>query len=200
MAATGNDLDYQIQLGLDAARRGAEAGFTELYRLLAGKVAGYLRGRGVVEFEDVTNDVFLGAFRSLKTCEGGPSEFRAWLFGIAWNKSADWHRSNARRPATFDSGGDRLPEIVGGNCEDEALAALAGQGLEAALASLTDDQRNVVALRVIADLSLGQVSDIMGTPIGAVKSLQHRALAALRRNLLARPVSPAVVDANTSTR
>jgi RNA polymerase sigma-70 factor (ECF subfamily) len=57
------------------------------------------------------------------------------------------------------------------------------------LADLTPDQRHVLALRVIADLSLEQVAAATGKPVGAVKALQHRALATLRRKIAGEAVS-----------
>ena len=57
------------------------------------------------------------------------------------------------------------------------------------LDTLTPDQRQVLALRVVADLSLEQVAELVGKPVGAVKSLQHRALATLRRTISDQAVS-----------
>ena len=69
-----------------------------------------------------------------------------------------------------------LPEAVAlSNCSAEALVA--------AVHELTDNQRDVLLLRVIADLSLDEVATLTGRPVGAVKALQHRGLASLRRRL-----------------
>jgi RNA polymerase sigma-70 factor (ECF subfamily) len=190
MEATGGNSDDQLRVGLDAARRGVEAGFTEIYRLFAGKVAGYLAGRGVADHEDVTNEVFLGAFRNLDNFVGGPSEFRAWLFGIAWNKSSDWHRLNARRPGISEQHGAASLELEGGDAETDAIAELAACDVDRLMATLTNDQRDVITLRVLADLSLQEVSHTLGKPVGAIKALQRRALAALHREISASPVSP----------
>jgi len=69
----------------------------------------------------------------------------------------------------------------GGDVEREALANVGAEWADALLSSLPPDQRAVIALRVTADLSLEQVAAILDKRVGAVKSLQHRALAALRR-------------------
>lgn len=187
-------VDDEIGEWLAAARRGEERGFTGLYRLLSPKVAGYLAGRGVDEVDDVTNEVFLGAFRNLSTFDGDAPSFRSWLFGIAWNKSADWHRTAARRPPVADSADVHGARFDGSyahaNAEAEVLERMSTEGVDAMLANLTDDQRDVLMLRILADLSLEQVAEALDKPIGAVKSLQHRGLLALKRTVFSQPVSP----------
>jgi RNA polymerase sigma-70 factor (ECF subfamily) len=63
------------------------------------------------------------------------------------------------------------------------MEQIAGDGAVRQLATLTDDQRAVLLLRVVADLSLAETADVLGKPVGAVKALQHRALARLRAAL-----------------
>lgn len=180
--------DAELEQHLDAARRGDQAGYTGLYRCLAGRVAGFVRSRGADDVDGVVNEVFLGAFRNLDRFEGAAPEFRSWLFTIAWNKVADTHRANSRRVRT--TGVDRLGhEPVGGNSEDDALDALGGRRVEELLEELTPEQRDVLLLRIVADLSLEETAAVTGRPVGAIKSMQHRALASLRK-LLDEAVSP----------
>lgn len=181
--------DVEIDGFLVSARTGDELGFAGLYRLLAGKVAGYVRGHGVVDVDDVVNEVFLAAFVGLGSFAGDAQAFRSWLFGIAWNKTADWHRRERRRPAEVDDAESAVAVQVGGDAEEDAWRDLGASRVEALLASLTDDQRDVLLLRVVADLSLEETARIMGRPVGPVKALQHRALAALRRNISSGAVS-----------
>lgn len=179
--------DDQLGRFLDGARRGDQAGFTGIYQCLAGRVAGYVRSRRVDDVDGVVNEVFLGAFRNLDRFDGSATEFRSWLFAIAWNKVADAHRA-ARRVRTASL--DALPtEPPGGDGEAEAVAALARDDVTALLDRLTPDQRDVLALRIVADLSLEETAAVLGRPVGAVKSMQHRALASLRR-ILDAAVSP----------
>jgi RNA polymerase sigma-70 factor (ECF subfamily) len=70
-----------------------------------------------------------------------------------------------------------------GNTEVDAIAALSGDRVNELLASLSPDQRDVLLLRVIADLSIEDVAAALGKRQGAIKALQHRALASLRRQL-----------------
>lgn len=175
--------DHELGLWLEAARRNDQAGFTGIYRCLAGRVAGYLRGRGVVDADDVTNEVFLGAFGKLGGFEGGGAEFRSWLFAIASNKASDWHRRRARRPRIDESGTAHLAMVDGGDVEAEAMAVLGTSAVGEMLQCLTPDQRDVLLLRLVAELTLEETAEALGKPVGAIKALQHRAIAALRRNL-----------------
>ena len=63
------------------------------------------------------------------------------------------------------------------------MEQIAGEGAVRQLATLTDDQRAVLLLRVVADLSLAETAEVLGKPVGAVKALQHRALAKLRADV-----------------
>lgn len=146
----------------------------DAYRALAPAVLGYLRGIGVAEPEDLLGDVFVQVARSIGTFRGDADQLRRWVFTITRNCLVDDQRRRTRRPAV-----DHV-EIP-----DAAITAEDGPDprLVAALAGLTPDQREVVGLRFIADLSLDEVADLTGRPVGAVKSMQHRALAQLARQL-----------------
>ena len=74
-------------------------------------------------------------------------------------------------------------EAATGDVESEALDALSDERLHRLLSILSDDQRQVLLLRIVADLPLEEAADALGKTVGAVKSLQHRALASLRRSL-----------------
>jgi RNA polymerase sigma-70 factor (ECF subfamily) len=175
----GDSVDQQIAPHLDAARAGDDAAFTAIYHALAGKVAGFVRGRGVRDVDDVVNEVFLGVFRNFATFDGDASAFRSWLFTIARFKAADSLRAAGRSQSTTVA---ELPDVSAGNVEVDAMDSLSGD-ISELLDVLTDEQREVILLRIVADLSLAQVAEITNRPAGAVKSIQHRALASLRRHL-----------------
>jgi RNA polymerase sigma-70 factor (ECF subfamily) len=151
-----------------------------LYDDYAGRVLGYLRAQGAPEPEDLTSEVFLRVFDRLPQFTGDEPDFRSWLFTIAHRILIDDARRRRRRPQTTTLGHEVESHAVG-DVEHEALANVGAEWADALLASLPPDQRAVVALRVTADLSLEQVADILGKRVGAVKSLQHRALESLRR-------------------
>lgn len=160
--------------------------FEETYRSLAPRVAGYLRSQGHPDPDDGTNDVFLRVFRSWDRFSGSEAGLRSWVFTIAHNLVIDDRRFRARRPESGDSPVDR----PGGDSEVDALAALGERELVAALASLPAAQRDVLLLRFVADLPIDEVAAATGRTGGAVKALQHRALASARRMLEREAVSP----------
>jgi RNA polymerase sigma-70 factor (ECF subfamily) len=149
-----------------------------LYRQHAAAVLGYLRGQGVPEPEDVLSEVFLQVARALPRFQGPDDELRPWLFTIARNRAIDDRRHRRRRPVLAEA-----PEAHGRELSGAGDPAPFDPVLVAALARLTPDQREVVVLRFVADLSLDDVAQITGRPAGAVKSMQHRALAQLARIL-----------------
>jgi RNA polymerase sigma factor (sigma-70 family) len=173
-------LDEPFDRVLDAARANAPWAYRRLYESLAGPVSGYLRGQGARDVEDLTSEVFLGVFRRLGTFEGDEAAFRSWVFTIAHRRLTDERRSRARRPepASLD---ERPGEVVGGDVEQEVLDRLGAEGVHRLLDRLSDDQRDVLLLRVVGDLTVDQVAEATGKRPGAVKALQRRGLNALRK-------------------
>ena len=171
-----------------AAQANAPWAFERLYRHFSPVVCGYLRAQGAQDPEDLANEVFLGAFRRLGTFTGDGTAFRSWLFTIAHHRLVDDRRRRSRTVATAPL--DRSVETrPGGDVEDDALASLAGGDALALLDGLAPDQRAVLALRIVADLSIAETAETLGKRPGAVKALQRRALEALRRKLAPQGVS-----------
>lgn len=165
-----------------AARAGDGTAFARLWSELSPRVAAYLRAHGVAEADDVTSEVFLAVFRRMAWFDGGGDAFRALVFTVAHRRQVDWHRQRARRGTWLpleEAGPDRVVE----SAESAALGLLSDEHVLALLDTLTPDQRSVLALRVVADLSLEDTAAVLGKDVGAVKSLQHRALARLRREI-----------------
>jgi len=173
---------------LTRARAGSGEAFTLLYGDLVRPVAAYLRARGVREVEDLTSEVFLAVFSGVDRFTGGQEQFRSWVFTIAHRRVVDHWRTGSRRvpQAPYDpDDDDRVVE----SAEAQALHALGEERVLELLALLTDDQREVLVLRIVADLTVEQVSEVVGKRPGAVKALQHRGLATLRRILESEAVS-----------
>jgi len=171
---------------LEAARGGDENAWAEIYADLAPAVLGYLRGSGAPDAEDTLAEAFLQVARDLGRFSGDYSKFRAWTFTIAHHRLIDARRSAARRP--MDLVADVPEPSMNGaapapDAADEAVARIGAEELERVLAALTPEQRAVVLLRVIGDLSLTQVADALGKRTGAIKQLQRRGLAAVKREL-----------------
>jgi len=170
---------------LAAAQANAGWAFARLYESLAPAVAGYLRAQGAREPEDLTSEVFLAVFGRLGSFVGGESQFRSFVFTIAHHRLIDERRALARRPppqALGARGLDDFDHTQSAAAEDVALRDMATERVRAALAQLAPDQRDVLTLRVIADLSVEQVAHALGKRPGAVKALQRRALERLRRD------------------
>jgi RNA polymerase sigma-70 factor (ECF subfamily) len=167
---------------LGAARCSAPWACRRLYDSFAGRVCGYLRAQGAPEPEDLTSEVFLRVFDHLAGFSGTETQFRSWVFTIAHHLLIDDARSRKRRPPTTELGA-HAERVAAGDVEDEAFANFGAEWATSIVATLPDDQRAVIMLRVAADLPIGEVARILGKRAGAVKSLQHRALAALRRRL-----------------
>jgi RNA polymerase sigma-70 factor (ECF subfamily) len=169
-----------------AATAGDPAAFGLLWQELSPRVAAYLRSHGVADSEDLTSEVFLAVFRQVDRISGGGAGFEALVFTVAHRRQVDWHRQRVRR-GSWVPWEEVGPGPVGPSAETVALVSLEEQGVVEVLGRLTPDQRAVLTLRVVADLSLEATAAVLGKDVGSVKSLQHRALARLRREVSAEP-------------
>lgn len=163
-----------------AARSGDRDALHTVYAALAPAVLGYLRGKGVADPEAVTNDVFLALLPQLERVTGGAAGLRRLTFTIAHARMADEHRRRARGPVVV-SWDAELDTRTTASAADDAEQALSTARVRAVLDQLPDDQREVLLLRVVADLSIEQVAAVMGRSAGAVKQLQRRGLIAVRQ-------------------
>jgi RNA polymerase sigma-70 factor (ECF subfamily) len=176
---------------VEAVRSGELAAFNvlvERYQRTVYAVAfRLLRDRFLAE--DITQDAFLRAYASLETYRGG--NFRAWLLRIAHNRALDALRSMQRRPATsleLTGAGERgtwSGEPAPPSLVEHAARAELRQRLEAALATLPDDQRVTVILSDIEGCSYEEIASITGASLGTVKSRLSRGRARLRAALVA---------------
>lgn len=171
---------------LASARRGESAGFDALYNALGGPVTAFAESRGAVDAEGVTNDVFLDVFRRIDSFSGDFSGFRSWVFTIARHRLIDAHRREQRQPPIAR---DAVVEVELPSAELTALARLGDARVNELLSTLTHDQRDVIVLRIVADLSLAEVATIVDKPISAVKRLQARGLRRLQQEILRQGVS-----------
>lgn len=166
---------------LSGAQLGEAWAFDRLFAAWNGPITGFVRSRGVRDVDGVVNDVFLKAFTRIDTFDGDESGFRAWLFRIARNRVVDEFRRIGRSPVTVAI--DGLAEPPGGDVVDDAERHLGADRVAAILGILTDEQREVLTLRIVADLTIDQIAAITGRRRGAVKQLQRRALRRLEAHL-----------------
>jgi RNA polymerase sigma-70 factor (ECF subfamily) len=173
---------------LDAARTGADWAWTEIYRDLAPPILGYFRSHGAPEPEDMTSEVFVSMVRNLVNFQGSEEQFRSWVFVIVHRRLLDARRHLIRHPVS-PMETEALERQAPTDAETEALNRVATEDVQRTFARLSDDQRDVLTLRVVGDLPLEEVARVLGKSLGAVKSLQHRGLQAVARILSERAVS-----------
>jgi RNA polymerase sigma factor (sigma-70 family) len=176
-------LGKNFAASLRAARSGEEWAWRALYAEFAPVLLGYLRARRADQPEDVLGEVMLQIVRDLSSFDGGKDEFRAWAFTIAHHRLLDERRRSARRPAEPMPAPEleRLGQV--GDAEEDALRALSAERVGRLLAKLSPDQQNVILLRVLGELTVEQVAQVIGKTAGAVKALQRRGLEAIRCEL-----------------
>lgn len=162
---------------LTAAKGDAPWAYDRLWRSFAPAVVSYLRLQGAAEPDDLCSETFLGAFRGLGSFRGDEDDFRGWLFTIAHRRLTDDRRRAGVRPQW---GGEELPEAAAGDVEDDALRVLGTARVQELCERLAPAQRDVLLLRLVADLTVEQVAATLDRTPGAVKALQRRGLEALR--------------------
>jgi RNA polymerase sigma factor (sigma-70 family) len=173
---------------LTAARSGDERAWEEIFAGLSPAVLGYLRASGAHDPEDVLGETFLQVARDIHKFEGSEAGFRAWVFAIAHHRLIDARRYAARRPVELSA----EPPEPGERADDaaeEALARIGSERVQELLAALSEDQRAVLLLRFVGDMSVEDVARAIGKRPGAVKALQRRGLAAVERRLGRKAVS-----------
>jgi RNA polymerase sigma-70 factor (ECF subfamily) len=162
-----------------AAVSGDPDGFRTVYDALAPRVLGYLRSRGVEDPESMVSEVFLAVHPRLPSLTGGSAGLHTLVFSVAHARAVDDARRRLRRPRSF-SYDPEYDDRVTGSAEQIAVESLeAGRAIEL-MQQLNEDQRTVVTLRIIGDLSLEQTAEVTGKTVASVKQLQRRGLVRLR--------------------
>jgi RNA polymerase sigma-70 factor, ECF subfamily len=176
---------------LAAAAGGDEQAFAVLWRELQPGLLRYLDVVAPGAAEDLASETWVDVIRGLARFRGNEQGFRSWAFTIARHRATDHRRRTARRPAE-PLPPARMPERAA--ADDPAAAAFERMATDQALAliaQLPRDQAEVVALRVVAGLDVGQVARIVGKRPGAVRVLAHRGLRRLAERLGAGRPAPA---------
>ncbi len=143
----------------------------------------YYRTGNVADAEDLTARIFERAMKHIGNYQDQGVPFSAWLYRIAHNLVANWHRDRSRRKmiAIDDVSqwiiDDHGPEFSAQLMEDK-------EALNAAVRRLPADRQELLRFKFVERLSNAEIGDIMGRSEGAIKSLYHRTLLALREDLL----------------
>src|SRR5215510_4872706 len=163
------------------AKAGDHAAFTQIYERYAPAIFRYIYFRiGEVELaEDLQAEVFLRMLEGIHRYEDRGWPISAWLYRIAHDRTVDTMRRRRKR--------QHVPlETWGGSCdgpESTVDTQLDFEELTRTLSDLTADQRQVILLRFMADMSIQEVATTLGRTEGSVKALQHRGLQSLARRL-----------------
>jgi len=169
----------EIDTILDRAHQFDPQALAELHDQLYPQVYRYLAYRQVCE--DISSEVFVRLLDVLKKKVQTIQSARAWLLGTANHLVMDYYRHKYRRRTDNLDNHDDLPDHH--TTEGETEARMIHQEVRNAMLNLTVDQQHVIALRFSQELSLEETAQLMGKTVNAVKVLQYRALAALRRQL-----------------
>ncbi|WP_165356826.1 RNA polymerase sigma factor [Nocardioides zhouii] len=165
-----------------SAARGDTTALRGIYEALSPRICGYLRMRGSEDPEGLTNDVFVKVLPRVAEVAGGYRGLRALTFTVAHGLLVDELRRRDRRPA-MQSYDPTVDTRVQPSAEQQALDQL-GEGTALTLLDLLpEDQRSVILLRVLGDLTVDETATAIGRSQAAVMKTQARALTTLRRLL-----------------
>jgi RNA polymerase sigma-70 factor (ECF subfamily) len=148
--------------------------YPAIYRYIYGRVGDEATA------EDLAAEVFTRMLEKMAVGKGPRHHLRGWLYRVASNLVVDHSRRSAvRRHESLDE------QTVAAESDlvDEVHASLSRAQAGAALAELTPQQRAVIVLRFLEGWENSEVARALDTTVGAVKALQHRALASMRRYL-----------------
>ncbi len=177
-------LQVPDKLILHQASQGDEQAFGELYRRYVGRIYNYIYYRTGNQFdaEDLTARVFFRAMRHITKYQDRGMPFSAWLYRIAHNLVANWHRDNSRRQEV----GIEDVLIVQHDREHPERVLLRKEEQEALLDMIRDlppERQDLLILKFVQNHSNAEIGQIMGRTEGAIKSLYHRTLLSLREKM-----------------
>ncbi len=160
---------------LEKARQLEEVALSSLVRQSYPFIFRYFCCRSITrtDAEDLTSEVFVRVVNSIKSQKG---HFPAWLFSIARNLLTDYYRRQGRsREAPLEDVEDSFP-----NSTEDKIDVLQSKLIKKSLNFLTREQREVITLKFLEGYDNEEIADRMNKSVGAIKTLQFRALLALR--------------------
>ena len=168
---------------VERAQRGDRTALEELYLIHFDRIYSYLHMSvgSRHDAEDLTTQTFVKMLESIGRFRWQSVPFSAWLFRIAHNLAMDHFRANRRWQPEED-----VPEPPGSeerSAEDEAFQSIGRQSMLELIDSLSQEQQQVLTLKFVFSFSNGEAATILDKTEGAIKSLQHRALASLQKQV-----------------
>jgi RNA polymerase sigma-70 factor, ECF subfamily len=179
----GADSTAAVRRLVERAQGGDRRALEELYLLHFDRIYSYLHMSvgNRHDAEDLTNQTFVKMLESIERFEWRKVPISAWLFRIAHNLAMDHFRASRRWQPEED-----VPEperSVEHSAEEEAFQAIGRRSMLEMIEDLSHDQQQVLTLKFVFNFGNAEVATILGKTEGAIKSLQHRALATLQRRL-----------------
>lgn len=175
--------DSQEEIALIDAAKSDPAAFGELYKRYVERIYNYIyfRTGSVRDAEDLTEKVFFKAMSNIKSYRHMGLPFSAWLYRIAHNLVANYHRDRARKQeiSLDDVPGQVLPQ-VDHHPEVRALKSQEVESLLATIHKLSPIRQELLILKFVDQLSNAEIGKILRKSEGAIKSLYHRTLLELR--------------------
>ena len=173
----------EIRALVERGQRGDRAALEELYLIHFDRIYSYLHMTvgNRHDAEDLTTQTFMRMLESIGRFRFQQAPFSAWLFRIAHNLSMDHFRANRRWQPEED-----VPEPHGSeerSAEDAAFHSIGRQSMLDLIDSLSHEQQQVLTLKFVFSFSNAEAATILGKTEGAVKSLQHRALVSLQKQI-----------------
>src|SRR6185437_5923632 len=174
---------------VDRAQQGDRDALEELYLIHFDRIYSYLHMSvgNRHDAEDLTTQTFLKMLESIGKFRWRSAPFSAWLFRIAHNLAMDHFRANRRWQPE-----EEVPEPdpgEGSAAEEEAFESIGRQSMLQLIEKLSREQQQVLTLKFVFNFSNAEAATILDKTEGAIKSLQHRALASLHRKLKSRGAS-----------
>jgi len=168
---------------VEQAQAGDRSALERLYLIHFDRIYGYLHMSvgNRHDAEDLTTQTFLKMLESIGKFRWRSAPFSAWLFRIAHNLAMDHFRARRRWQPE-----EEVPEPPGSeepSAEMEAMQSIGRQSMMELIEGLSPEQRQVLTLKFVFNFPNAEVATILGKTEGAIKSLQHRALASLQKQV-----------------
>ncbi len=176
-------IEPDLEKAIHGAKGGDESAIVQLFREFNPQLVRYLRHHMQFDYEDVASETWVAIAKGIKEFNGNSRDFRAWMFGIARNKVADYFRVAGRSRMAFEQ--ERLHfdgdsrELSDSTATPAIANVSAEEAIETLLETLPQHHAEVLLLRIVADLSVEEVSELIGKSQEAVRVIQHRAINAL---------------------
>jgi RNA polymerase sigma-70 factor, ECF subfamily len=181
---TNDGHDINDNTALSRASQGDSEAFGILYARYVEKIYNYIyyRTGNIIDAEDLTARVFYRAMTHITNYKNTGVPFSAWLYRIAHNLVANWHRDNQRRKEVPLE--DPVINLPRGDYPDAKIVHHQElEGLLKVIRRLSPERQQLIILKFVEDMSNVEIALIMGRSEGAIKSLYHRTLLTLRNNI-----------------